>query len=78
MVGKDRYKWKLNYLKDIYDLNTLKNISASEINNDSKDFYLTTIIITDDDVKNYRKRLRTCGLERVKKLKNNIVVDLYI
>lgn len=78
VVGKDRYKWKLNYLKDIYDLNTLKNISASEINNDSKDFYLTTIIITDDDVKNYRKRLRTCGLERAKKLKNNIVVDLYI
>jgi len=78
VVGKDRYKWKLNYLKDIYDLNTLKNISASEINNDSKDFYLTTIIITDDDVKNYRKRLRTCGLERAKKLKNNIIVDLYI
>ena len=77
-VKKDKTKWKLNYLKDIYDLDVLKNKTASDLRDDSNDFYLTTIIITNDDIKKYRKRIRTCGLERAKKLKSDIVVDLYI
>lgn len=40
--------------------------------------YLTTIEITNDDIKKYRKRLQSCGLERAKKLKENIMVDIYI
>ena len=28
--------------------------------------------------KKYRKRLQSCGLERAKKLKENIMVDIYI
>lgn len=78
IVEKDRYKWKLNYLKDIYDLNVLKNISTTELNSDSNDFYLTTLTITDDDLKKYRNRIKSCGLERAKKMKDNIIVDLYI
>lgn len=78
VVKKDRYIWKLNYFKEIYDLEALKNISTSKLNDDSNDFYLTSIIITDDDVKKYKSRLKSCGLERTKKLKNNIFVDLYI
>lgn len=42
------------------------------------DMYLTTIEITNNDIKKYRKRLQSCGLERVKKLKENIMVDIYI
>ena len=80
IVEKDRYKWKLNYLKDIYDLNVLRNISTTELNSDSNDFYLTTLTITDDDLKKYRNRIKSCGLERAKKIKekDNIIVDLYI
>ena len=58
--------WKLNYLKDI----GLENIS--------NDFYLATIIINNDDIKKYRKRIRSCGLDRIKKLKSDLIVDLYI
>lgn len=75
-VGKDKMKWKLNYLKDIYDLDVLRSTSISESKNN--DFYLATIIINNDDIKKYRKRIRSCGLERVKKLKSDIIVDLYI
>ena len=42
------------------------------------DMYLTTIEITNDDIKKYRNRLQSCGLERAKKLKENIMVDIYI
>lgn len=52
--------------------------STSKLNDDSNDFYLTSIIITDDDVKKYKSRLKSCGLERTKKLKNNIFVDFKI
>jgi len=78
IVEKDRYKWKLNYFKDIYDLNVLKNISTSELNSNSNDFYLTTLTITDDDLKKYRNRIKSGGLERAKKMKDNIIVELYI
>ena len=40
--------------------------------------HLTSIGITNDDIKKYRKRLQSCGLERAKKLKENIMVDIYI
>lgn len=78
VVKKDKYIWKLNYFKELYDLDALKRISTSKLNDDSQDFYLTSIIITDDDVKKYKSRLKSCGLERTKKLKNNICVDIYI
>ena len=77
VVEKDKYKWKLNYLKDIYDFDK-ENTLNIESNSDSNEIYLTTIIITDDDVKKYRKRIRSCGLDRAKKMKSNIIVDLYI
>jgi len=77
VVGKDKFKWKLNYLKEIYDFDN-ENTSSSESKSDSNEIYLTTIIITDDDVKKYRKRIRSCGLDRAKKMKSNIIVDLYI
>ena len=77
-VKKDKMKWKLNYLKDIYDLDVLKSTSDTEQKNNSNDFYLATIIINNDDIKKYRKRIRSCGLDRVKKLKSDLIVDLYI
>lgn len=70
--------WKLNYLKDIYDLDVLKSTSDTEQKNNSNDFYLATIIINNDDIKKYRKRIRSCGLDRIKKLKSDLIVDLYI
>lgn len=75
IVEKDKFKWKLNFLTDIYNLNGSSDNSNKEKNND---IYFSTIIITNDDVKKYRKRLKTCGLERVKKLQKDIVIDLFI
>lgn len=76
-VVKITVEWKLNYLKDIYDIeNNCNNVYNQNI--ESKDMYLTTIEITNDDIKKYRKRLQSCGLERAKKLKENIMVDIYI
>ena len=76
-VVKITVEWKLNYLKDVYDIeNNCNNVYNQ--NTESKDMYLTTIEITNDDIKKYRKRLQSCGLERAKKLKENIMVDIYI
>lgn len=76
-VEKGRFKWKLNYLKDIYVIeNNCNNVDNQ--NAKSNDMYLTSIGITNDDIKKYRKRLQSCGLERAKKLKENIMVDIYI
>ena len=64
-VEKGRFKWKLNYLKDIYDIENNCN-NAYNQNAKSNDMYLTSIEITNDDIKKYRKRLQSCGLERAK------------
>lgn len=76
-VEKGKFKWKLNYLKDIYDIENNSNNVYNQ-NAKSNDMYLTSIEITNDDIKKYRKRLQSSGLERAKKLKENIMVDIYI
>lgn len=68
---------EIKLFKDIYDIENNSNNVYNQ-NAKSNDMYLTSIEITNDDIKKYRKRLQSCGLERAKKLKENIMVDIYI
>ena len=53
-VVKIAVEWKLNYLKDVYDIeNNCNNVYNQNI--ESKDMYLTTIEITNDDIKNIER-----------------------
>lgn len=68
VVHKDRFEWKLNYLKNI------ENYTGDKLKED-KGIYFTSIIINKDDIVDYNNK-HNC-LKRICQ-KDNIIMDIYI